>query len=41
MYVVMMNRAYLNTFNKYSEAVALAEQMRRRFPKADIQIINL
>lgn len=38
-YSVVLNNNYLNSFNAYGEAVALAEKMRKKFPKANVKII--
>ena len=37
-YVVLMNNGYMNSFEKYGDAVELREQLEKRFPKARIEI---
>ena len=40
-YEVRFNGSYLNRFEKYSDACDLRDQMKRRFPNADVEIISL
>lgn len=39
-YTVKMNGGYMNTFKNYSDACDLRDQLERRFPKANVEIIN-
>ena len=40
-YIVLMNNCYMNSFKYYGEAVNLADELRRKFKNADIEIRSI